>query len=148
MQKHPIMVNYTCTCASCWARGKFDWMKWWSVVMTMLCCLHLSCSHAVSNQSKSLRCWSASHLLSPLSCCLSSVCWPVNCLLYLWTCSLACCRLLFSQSSTSIALALWMAIAKKVLYFYCKPLWTDMQAQPKTKTPLVPAAPTQLWASR
>ena len=47
--------------------------------------LRLSCPR-VSEKSKSLVYWCASCLLSRLSC-LSSFCWAVNCLLYLWTCS-------------------------------------------------------------
>ena len=45
--------------------------------------------------------WRTIRLLSPLSCRLHpQICWGVNCLLYLWTRSLACHRLLFYQSSS------------------------------------------------
>ena len=46
--------------------------------------LHQSRSR-ISERGKSLRCWRASRLLSPLSCRLPYVCWAVNRLLYLWT---------------------------------------------------------------
>ena len=45
--------------------------------------LRLSCSR-VSEWSKSPRCWRASHFLLPLSCHLSSFCWAVNHLPYIW----------------------------------------------------------------
>ena len=48
--------------------------------------LHQSRSR-ISERGKSLRCWRASRLLSPLSCRLPYICWAVNRLLYLWTCS-------------------------------------------------------------
>ena len=41
----------------------------------------------VSKRSKSLGWWHSSHSLSPLSCRLSSFCWTVNRLPYIWTCS-------------------------------------------------------------
>ena len=51
--------------------------------VTLLC---LFCSW-VSEQSESLRCWPESQ---SLICCLSSLCWAVTCLLYLWIHSPAC----------------------------------------------------------
>ena len=39
----------------------------------------------ISEWSKLLQCWHANYLLSPLSCHLSSFCWAVNCLSYIWS---------------------------------------------------------------
>ena len=47
-------------------------MNWQSTVETILCCPPPISFTGVSEQSKSLRCWSASHLLLPFSCCLLS----------------------------------------------------------------------------
>lgn len=55
------------------------------------CCAVLRLSHSrVSEQSKLLRCWRTSHLMSHLSGRLSSIWWAVNHHLYLWTRFLAC----------------------------------------------------------
>ena len=51
---------------------------------TTLCCPLPICSW-VSERSISLAWWHASHFLSPLSCHLSSFCWAVNRLPYIWT---------------------------------------------------------------
>ena len=67
------------------------------------------------------------------SCRLSSLCWTVNYLLYLWTRSLACHPLLSSKCSIALVLAPWAACARKVCKL-CKnpyisivnPLWTDV----------------------
>ena len=93
----------------------------------------------VSEWSKSLRCRPASHFLSLLSCCLSSFCWAVNCLPYLWT--------RFG--------VVFYPRAKKVhkpTYFNRKThnghtyihTHTYIQTQPQTKTPLAPAMPARL----
>ena len=108
-------------------------------------CLKPSSCSRVSKWSESLRCWHASRLLSLLSCRLSSLCWAVNHLLYLWTHSLTCHHVLSSESS--VAMAPWAAPraahARKVCKLCVNPyisivnlLQKDMQAQPQTKTPL------------
>ena len=51
----------------------------------------------VTKWNESLRCWHASN-----PCRLSSHCWVVNHLLYLWTRSLISCHLLSSESSIAI----------------------------------------------
>ena len=56
------------------------------------------CLYLFVEQSESIMCRCTSHLLWLLSWRLSSHCWAVNRLLYLWSCSLACHHLLSSQS--------------------------------------------------
>ena len=109
-----IYKVYACaSCASHWAH--VDRTKWRSAVemiqLQYLCSvvsllrfsavLHLS-RQRVSEQSESLRYCRASRLLSLLSCRLSSHCWAVYRLLYLWTRSLACHCLLSSESSIAL----------------------------------------------
>ena len=66
------------------------WKVWDGVAQsagkTMLCCPPpiRSCQW-LSVRSKLLGWWHASHFLSPLSCRLSSFCWAVNHLPYIWT---------------------------------------------------------------
>ena len=80
-------------CASCRACGKFKMAKLEAQLRWHHAVLHLSRSW-VSKRSKSLGCWRVTRLLSPLSCHLSSLCWAVNRLPYLWTCSgVDCCPL-------------------------------------------------------
>ena len=106
-----------------------------------MCLKPNSCSR-VSKWSELLRCWHASRLLSLLSCRLSSYCWAVNHLLYLWTHSLTCHHVLSSESSVAMAprAAPRAAHARKVCKLCVNPiinsLQKDMQAQPQTKTPL------------
>ena len=94
-------------CVSHQARWKFDQTKWRRAFKTTLCCLPpIPFMHGSASEVN----WSDANaqvvdLLSPVSC-FSSICWGVNCLLYLWTHSLACRHLLSSQSTTSIMMAL------------------------------------------
>ena len=103
--------------------------------------LYLSCLW-VSKQSKLLRCWRTSRLLLLLSWHLSSHCWAANCLLYHWTCSLACHCFLSSQFSIAKA----PESMCKAVYFNCKAV-TNRQAKPQAKSQLAPTTPAQLWPS-
>ena len=114
------------------------WLRW-------CCAVRLSCSQ-VSERSKSLGCWLVGHLLSPLSCRLSSFCWVVNCLSYLWT---SVFRLLRVPELHCVRLHHERHVPKRYvnyIYFNRKPV-IDIQAQPQTKFPLAPATPAPLWAS-
>ena len=122
---------------------------------TTLCCpppIH----SRLSEQSK------ASRFLSPLSCRLSSFCWAVNRLPYIWTRSgvVFCPLSPRPQSPCQLhrVMAFWVARAKGTYSMYISivnPLrtyihtyiHTYIQAQPQTKAPLAPTAPAQLWAS-
>ena len=110
--------------------------------------LHLSRAQ-VSDQSKSLRCWHASRFLSPLSCCLSSFCWAVNRLPYIWTHSGV---VFYPQVLDLDRDGIWAACAKQVhVHKLCvnpyisiiNPLRTDIHTYKLnlTKTPLAPATP-------
>ena len=103
--------------------------------------LYLSCLW-VSKQSKLLRYWRTSRLLLLLSWHLSSHCWAANCLLYHWTCSLACHCFLSSQFSIAKA----PESMRKAVYFNCKAV-TNRQAKPQAKSQLAPTAPARLWPS-
>ena len=104
---------YTCaSIASGRACGKLEMMK--PEVQSRRChvVLRLSCLW-VSERITSLGCWHTSCLLSPLSCCLSSFYWVVNCLPYLWTRS----GIDFCSSSLQPplhAIASWAPHAEKV----------------------------------
>ena len=131
---------------------------------TTLCC-PLSIRSRLSEQSKLLGWWRASHFLSPLSCCLSSFCWAVNRLPYIWTHS----GIIFYPPSPQPRspcqyhhmMASWAARAKgtysmhRAVYFNGKPvtdrhtyIHTYTQAQPQTKAPLAPTMLGRLWVSR
>ena len=121
---------------------------------TMLCCPPPICSR-VSEQSKSLECWHASRFLSSLSCRLSSFCWAVNRLPYIWTCSVV---IFYLPSPWPRSLRYRERHVPKVcinLYIWIvNPLRTyihtyiHIQAQAQTRAPLAPATPARLWASR
>ena len=66
-----------------WSMWKVRNGEAWSAGKTMPCCPP-PCSR-VSKLNKSLEWWHASHFLSPLPCHLSSFCWAVNHLPYIWT---------------------------------------------------------------
>ena len=125
----------------------------WSAGETMSCC-PLPNRLRVSERSKLLVWWCASRFLSPLSCRLSSFCWAVNRLPYIWTSS--CVDFYppspwpWSPSRDGILSGTCQKVRKLCINPYTSivnSLWTDIQAQPQTKAPLVPATPARLWAS-
>ena len=129
--------------------GKFNRMKWRSVVETMACCPpSIYIVHGLVRE--------VSHSdagTQVISCCLSSHCWAVNRLLYLWTRSPV---IISYPPLTSIKKAFMMPAWFKKACKLCvnlyisivNPLWTYIQsythtyiqAQPQTKPPLAPTA--------
>jgi len=76
-----IRMHIRCLTRSTW---KVRNGKAWSAGETTPCCpppIH----SRVSERSKSLRWWCASRFSSLLSCRLSSFCWAINRLPYIWT---------------------------------------------------------------
>ena len=112
-----LCIYYVYACASCAARWE---------------CVHGSVSE--------VNCSGA--YAQVISCHLSSHCWRLNHLLFIWTHSLPCCRLLPSKSS--VIMVPWTACTRKKCKLCVKPnmsivdpLQTDIQAQPQTKTLLM-----------
>ena len=95
-----------------------------------------------------VRCWRTSRLLSLLFCRLSFLCWKVN-ILYLWTRSPLSSVFhqlrVFHRKRWHHERHVTESMHKPVISIVNQ---TYIQAQPQTKTPLAPAAPAQLWASR
>ena len=92
--KHAPSHNYTPKLGICMCIGCLTWSTWkvyngeaLEVLVRWTPCCPPPIRSWVSKQSKSLGWWRSSRLLSPLSCRLSSFCWTVNHLPYIWTCS-------------------------------------------------------------
>ena len=127
---------------------------------TMLCCPPPICSR-VSERSKSLECWRASRFLSSLSCRLSSFCWAVNRLPYIWTRSVFIFYLPSPRPWSlrhrtrwhperhvpKVRINPYIWIVNPLRTYIHTYIHTYIQAQAQTKAPLAPAAPARLWAS-
>ena len=154
--------DYVCTYASCasrQARGKFDRTKWrsskhcWGDVV-------LSSTHPIHGSASKVNCSGADAQVT--SCHRYLVVFHpfVEQLTVFHISELVLTSSSILKTLTPIVMASWAARAKEVCKLCINPyisivnhyrqtyIYTYIQAQPQTKTPLTPATPAQLWPSR